>query len=790
MELPKKPDFKKIEKKWQRWWVEKKIFKFNPRSKKPIFSIDTPPVYASAGHLHVGHALHYTQFEFFARYYRMAGYNVYFPPGYDDNGLPTEKYVEEKYGLSKATTTKKEFRELCIKESQKVEEEYTERVYKALGHSYDWDLLYTTISPEAQKVAQTSFVQLYKQGDVYRAEEPTLWCPYHQTALAQAEVEDKQRVTKLYYIKFKLEEGGEVTIATTRPELLPACVGVFVHPKDERYRRLVGKHAIVPLFDLKVPVMIDEKVDPEFGTGIVMICTFGDTTDIEWWKKHKLPLRIVLTKDGKLNELAGPYKGNPIESAREKIVKDLTSQGLLEKSELLEQTVGTCWRCRTPVEFIVTKQWFIRTLKYKDDIIKQARKIRWHPEFFRKRLEDWTRNLSWDWCISRQRFYGVPIPVWYCKACGEPMLPNENELPVDPEEISPSKPCKCGYSDFEPDRDVFDTWMTSSMTPQIACKWLESPQFFKRLFPMSLRPQSHDIIRTWTFYTILKSYLHMKLIPWTDIMIGTYVLDEKGRGMHKSLGNVVWTHELLEKYNVDALRYWVATAGMGEDLPFKEKDLVRGLKVLIKLWNTARFVALHLRELARKPKLRLIDRWILSRLSQTIEEYHRHFRAFEPSKARKILELFFLHEFCDFYLEMVKPRLYRDEGDDAARWTLYQCLLGLLKLWAPFIPHITEELYHLIFKTTEKEESIHISEFPKPQETDERALELGKLAVEAIAAIRKWKTERKLPMSAEIAKLTLCHPKREKLDEVADIIKVTMRIKELNLEKDKLKVKA
>lgn len=794
MALAKKPNFKAIEKKWQKWWDKWKIYKFDPKSKKKLYTIDTPPVYASAGHLHVGHALSYTQFEFFARYFRMAGYNVYFPPGYDDNGLPTEKFVEEKYGISKATTTKAEFRKLCIKESQKVEKEYTDRVYKALGHSYDWDLLYTTISPEAQKVSQTSFIELYKQGDIYRAKEPTLWCPYHQTALAQAEVEDKTRTTKLSYIKFKLVDGKSISIATTRPELLPACVGIFVHPDDKRYKKLVGKSATVPLFGQKVPIMTDKKVDPEFGTGIVMICTFGDSTDIEWWKTHKLPLRIAITKDGKLNELAGKYKGESLESGRKKILQALKAKGLLEKQEDLEQTVGACWRCHNPIEFIVTKQWFIKTLPYKKQIISFAKKVKWHPEFYRKRLEDWTNNLNWDWCISRQRFYGVPMPIWYCKKCEEVILPDLKDLPVDPETSRPKKKCKCGSNQFEPEHDVLDTWMTSSMTPQIASRWLENPKLFKKLFPMTLRPQSHDIIRTWAFYTIFKSFLHMKSIPWTNVAINTYVLDPKGKGMHKSLGNVIWTHEMLGKYNVDALRYWVGTAGIGEDLPFQEKEFDRGTKILIKLWNTARFVELHIRgqtPLINPPtkiKLTIIDRWILSRLAQTIENYHKCFKDYQPSKARKEIEMFFLHEFCDFYLEMVKYRLYGGKQADSARWTLYQCLLGILKLWAPIIPHVTEEIYQTIFRAKEKDKSIHISEFPKPEKVDKKALELGKAAIKAIAAIRKWKADKNMSLGAEIEKLTLYHSKHRELEKIADDIKGTMRIKDLQLKKGKLKV--
>jgi len=497
MQLPKHYEAKEVEAKWQKYWEKEKLYKFDRKSKKPIYSIDVPPPYASAGHLHVGHALHYTQFEIMARYKRMNGFNVYFAPCFDNNGLPTEKYVEEKYKISKKDTTRAEFRKLCRKESAEVEKAYADKVFRALGHSYDWDLLYTTISPEAQKVAQMSFLDLYEKGECYRGEEPTIWCTHHQTALAQAEVEDVQRKTKLNYVNFELADGDQIEIATTRPEFLPMCVGIFVHPDDKRYKKLIGKEAIVPVFGQKVKIRADEKVDKEFGSGIVMVCTFGDNTDIEWWKKHKLDLKMGMTVDGKLNELAGKFKGLSLEQGREEILEELKRENKLVKQEELEQTVGGCWRCKTPVEYLVTKQWFIRTLKHKKELIKQAKKVKWYPSFYFKRFEDWTNNLGWDWIISRQRFYGVPMPVWYCSKCGEFFLPDKKNLPVDPSEDKPKGKCKCGSGDFDPELDVFDTWMTSSMSPEISARWLEKPEQFKKLFPMSLRPQSHDIIRTW-----------------------------------------------------------------------------------------------------------------------------------------------------------------------------------------------------------------------------------------------------------------------------------------------------
>ncbi len=719
-----------------------------------------PPPYASAGHLHVGHALHYTQFEIIARFRRMNNFNVYFAPCFDNNGLPTEKYVEEKLKITKNTISRSEFRKLCLKESKEVEEAYADRVFRALGHSYDWSLLYTTIGQKAQKVAQMSFLDLIEKGDCYRAEEPTIWCTYHQTALAQAEVQDLKRTTKINEILFDLEDGKKITIATTRPEFLSACVGIFVHPDDKRYKNLVGKKAIVPLFNQKVPIMKDEKVDREFGTGIVMICTFGDTTDIEWWKKHKLPLKVCLTEQGKLRN-AGKYNGLNIEEAREEILQDLKKENRLKSQLDLEQTVGSCWRCSTPVEFIVTPQWFIKTLKYKKQLIEQAKKIKWYPEFYLVRYNDWVKNLAWDWCISRQRFFGVPIPVWYCKKCKKIILPDKKELPIDPTSQQPKKKCKCGSSEFIPDQDVFDTWMTSSMSPQIATRWLEKPQSFKKMFPMSLRPQAHDIIRTWAFYTILKSYLHFKQIPWKDIALGTFVLDSKGRGMHKSKGNAIWTEDLLEKFNVDVIRYWVGTATFGEDLPFQEKDLVTGTKFQTKLWNASKFALMHLENypLEKPKKLEEIDLWILTKLSHLIKKSTDLMMHYKIGDSTKLIDNFFWHDFCDNYLEIIKDRLYNPDkrGKEAklsAQYTLYHVLLNTLKLMAPIMPHITEEIYQSYYAKKENKKSIHISAWPKEIIVDKNAEKIGDRFVEIVKQVRKFKAEKNVSLKKEI-KLTL-----------------------------------
>ncbi len=775
-------DFEDIETRWMKRWEEMGLYKHDLDSEKPVFSIDTPPRYAS-GFLHMGHAKNYIEFEIIARAMRSLGYNVFFPVGYDDNGLPTEKYVEEKVGINKREVRREDFINRCKETSAELEEKMTE-VFDRIGMSWDWDTFYQTIDDLSVKTAQKSFLYLYKEGDVYRNSEPTIWCPYHKTALAQAEVEDIERDTTLNYIYFESEDGEKIEIATTRPELLPSCVAVFVHPEDERYKDMVGKIVKVPLFGQEVPLMEGEEVDMEFGSGMVMICTFGDNTDIEMWKKYDLPLRISIDEEGRMNKDADDYEGMTIEEAREKIIEDLKDQELLFDQEGLHQSVGSCWRCDTPVEFIPTLQWFIRTLDYKDELLKLADKIDWYPSYYKHRYKDWVENLKWDWCISRQRYFGVPFPIWYCEECENIIAADEVDLPVDPRTEEPEGyGCdQCGSENLKPEMDVMDTWMTSSMTPQIALRWTEGSEVFEKNYPMTLRPQSHDIIRTWAFYTILKSYLHHGSIPWEEVMISGYVYTKEGEGMSSSRGTGISPEGIIEEYGADCLRYWAAGAGIGDDIVYKKKEVVRGRKILNKIWNASKLVDMHLDKLDKESipeEIEPIDRWIMTKTKEIVDRCEGYYRDYDSSKVRRTISTYFKNEFCDDYLEMVKYRLYDGTKQQSALFTLSETLRAILKVMAPMVPFITEEIYQNLLKE-EGIESIHTSNWPEinTKYIDEEAREKGDVARDITSEIRKWKSDKGIPLNEEIGKVRLV-TEHSGIEAFKDDIKETVKATEL-----------
>jgi len=762
MDIANNYNFEESEQKWQKYWEKNKIYKFNPKSKAEIYSIDTPPPTVS-GKMHIGHGFMYSQMDFVARFQRMIGKNVFYPFGTDDNGLPTERLIEKTKKVKAHYLGRDKFIKLCLETLEKeLRPKYIED-WKRIGISCDWDIFYTTIDKHCQKISQRSFIDLYKEGREYRKEAPTIWCPECRTAIAQVELEDKNLSSQFIDIVFRLEGEKELIIATTRPELLPACVAVFYHPDDKRYRKLKGKKARVPIFNHEVPILPDEKADPEKGTGIVMCCTFGDQTDMEWYFKHNLPLKTAFTEDGKLTDLCGKFKGMKIKEARTAITEELEVQGLLKDKKPIQHPVNVHERCGTEIEILHTKQWFIKYLDLKEEFLKAGKEMNWYPQHMINRYENWIKGLQWDWCISRQRFFGIPFPVWYCKKCDEVILANESQLPVDPLKDKPKiKECpKCGAKEFVPEEDVLDTWATSSLTPQIAASLV--PKMYNKLYPMNLRPQAHDIISFWLFNTVVKSNLHEKKKPWKDIMISGWALDPHGKKMSKSKGNVVEPQTVVEKYGADCLRFWAAGSKLGEDLSYQEKDLVTGKKFINKLWNASKFVSMHLQDYKGKGSAtEETDKWLLSKLNNLVKLSTDSFNSYEYSKVKQETEKFFWQTFCDNYLEIIKDRIYNPDkykkgARESAQFTLHTTLLTIIKLMAPIMPYITEELYQLYYKKQEKTVSIHISEWPKFNKSliDLEAEAAGDLVVYAVTEVRKAKTSQNLSLKAPVKKMTL-----------------------------------
>ena len=785
MNIPKRYDAKEAEKNWQAFWEAKGIYKFNPENNSPLFSLDTPPPTVS-GEMHIGHAMAYIQADTVMRFQRMLGKSIFYPFGFDDNGLATELYVEKKTGRLAEEMSRQEFVELCLKESEIAEKRLHED-WKSLGISPDWDISYRTTDEWCRKTSQRSFIHLYEIGRAYRKYEPTVWCPKCSTAIAQVETEDKTLSSVLYDLTFKVE-GEDLLIATSRPELLPACVSVFYNPTDERYKKYEGKMATVPLFGQEVPIMEDEEADPDSGTGIVMCCTAGDSTDIEWWKTHNLPWISVIDERGRMKEAAGKYAGMYIKKARKAIIEDLAEQGLLKGKEEISHTVNVHERCGTAVEYIMTKQWFIKYLDLKELFLDAGAQLNWYPQYMKSRYDNWVKGLKWDWCISRQRYYGISFPVWYCEECDYVVVAEDKDLPVDPSDATPpiDKCPKCGCDRFKPEQDVLDTWATSSLTPQIATKWKEDDAFFNKIYPMSLRSNGHDIITFWLFNTVVKGLLHENKVPWKDVIINGFVLDPKREKMSKSKGNIIKPKAIIERYSADALRFWACSAKLGEDLPYEEKEIRRGVKMINKLWNASKFTLLHLNGYELKYNgLEIADRWLLSKLNRLIGECTASFNDYEFSTVKKAIENFFWHTFCDVYLEIVKDRLYNPErGEEAkrsAQYTLYVALQAMLKMMAPIMPHITEEIYHAYFAEKENCKSIHISKWPDMDEDaiDEEAEEMGDKAEDVISAVRKYKTLNKKALNAEVSRILInCDNETEKqLEGTCDDLKATLHAK-------------
>ena len=797
--VPDKPALEGLEEKWTRRWEESGVYRFDrSRPRSGVFSIDTPPPTVS-GSLHVGHVFSYTHTDVVARFHRMRGRAVFYPMGWDDNGLPTERRVQnyfgvrcdpslpydpafrppEKPGKQPVPVSRPNFIELCARLTAE-DEKVFEHLWRYLGLSVDWSMTYATIDRRAQRISQLSFLRLLGRGLAYQLEAPTLWDVDFGTAVAQAELEDREQPGAYHRIRFARTDGdGYVEVETTRPELIPACVALVAHPDDERYKPLFERQVITPLFGAKVTVKAHPLADPEKGSGIAMICTFGDVTDVVWWRELSLPVRAIIQSNGTLRPIkwgeAGfesadtaraqllydQLAGLSASKARARSVEQLRETGdLTAEPKPITHAVKFYEKGDRPLEIVTSRQWFIKTMEFRQQLLKRGAELRWHPPYMQGRLENWINGLNGDWCVSRQRFFGVPFPVWYrVRDDGSVdhdarLLPREDQLPVDPSTDLPE-----GFREdqrnqpggFSGDPDVMDTWATSSLTPQIAGRWEEDPDLFSRVFPMDVRPQGHDIIRTWLFSTMLRSELEHGTLPWRNAAISGWVLDPDRKKMSKSKGNVVTPMGLLEEHGSDGVRYWAASGRPGTDTAFDTGQMKVGRRLAIKLLNASKFVLARPEPVG--PVTHILDRGLLTALRELVDDATRALDGFDYARALQTTESFFW-SLCDNYLEMVKSRRYGDHGAEAAgsaNATL-RCALSVLdRLFAPYLPFAAEEVW-----SWWQPGSVHAAAWPDVAEIDrltpadpnaQRALEA---AIGVLGEIRRVKSVEKRPQKARI----------------------------------------
>ena len=769
--LGSKYEFAAVEAKWRRYWDEQGVYCYDPhRPADETFKVDTPPPTVS-GSLHIGHAFSYTHQDLLVRFHRMGGKNVFYPMGWDDNGLPTERRVENYFNVrcdpalpyrenlplqphqsgAPIHLSRANFIEACQRTTAEDELVYKE-MWQRLGLSIDWSKEYATISSAARRVSQTSFLRLMQQGEIYAAEVPLAWDTTFRTAIAQAEMEDREVKGAFHKLRFRVVDGPELLIATTRPELLGACVALVVHPDDPRYQSVVGGTAVTPVFQVPVPIFADRRAVIEKGTGVVMVCTFGDATDVEWWRDHQLPVRQLISESGRIREISlgtpewpsrepeaanravSSLAGLTLDQARTRMVELLREAGdLVGEPEPLVHAVKFYEKGSKPLEIITTRQWFIRLLDKREALLERGRQIQWHPPFMHERYRMWVEGLNQDWCISRQRYFGVPVPVWYHldaegqRIYDQPILPSESQLPIDP--LSDTPP---GYrpeqrnqpGGFTGESDVLDTWATSSLTPQLATGWPDDPARHQALYPMDIRPQSHEIIRTWAFYTIAMSHMHENSIPWKHVVISGWILDPDRKKMSKSKGNVITPVDLLEKYSADGVRYWAARARVGVDTAYDESIFQIGRKLVTKLFNASRFV---FGILGQSRSVRTaeqitheLDRGLVGRLRELITNVTNSYERFDWASGLAEIESFFWSEFCDDYLELIKSRAYRAE-EDQEKASVLACLRlslsVLLRLLAPTLPFVTEEIWQQDFAAEDADaKSIHRARWPSVAE--------------------------------------------------------------------------
>jgi valyl-tRNA synthetase len=815
--VPDKPALEGLETKWQQRWEAERTYAFDRSRPRPeIYAIDTPPPTVS-GALHVGHVFSYTHTDVIARFQRMRGKAVFYPMGWDDNGLPTERRVQNYYGVrcdpslpydpsfrppdnpgkQPVPVSRPNFVELCHRLTTEDEKAF-ERLWRYLGLSVDWSMTYATIDRRSQRVSQLGFVRLLKRGFAYQLEAPTLWDVDFRTAVAQAELEDREREGVYHRVRFDRLDGGGIEIETTRPELLPACVALVAHPDDDRYRPLFGKEVLTPLFRARIPVKAHPLADPDKGSGVAMICTFGDVTDVVWWRELGLPVRAVIQPNGTLKRVTwgepgwesddarsaqahyDQLVGLSVSKARTQIVEQLKhAAALVGEPRPIVHAVKFFEKGDRPLEIITSRQWFIKTLDFREALVRRGRELRWHPEYMRARYENWVNGLTGDWCISRQRFFGVPFPLWYpigpdgAIRFDTPIIPDESRLPLDPSTAVPE-----GYrpdqrdqrNGFSADPDVMDTWATSSLTPQIAARWEEDRDLFTRVFPMDVRPQAHDIIRTWLFSTVLRAHLEHDSLPWTDAAISGWILDPDRKKMSKSKGNVVTPFALLEKHGSDGVRYWAASGRPGADTAFDEKQMLVGRRLAIKLLNASKFVLAKTEP--RGPVTHAIDRGMLTNLAGLVQDATADFADYNYARALERSETFFWF-FCDNYLELVKARRYGDHGSEAAgsaNSALVVALSVLLRLFAPFLPFAAEEVW-----SWWREGSVHRTRWPTPQEIlavsgdeDHRGVIALDVAAMVLGDVRKKKSEEQRPMKTAARRVVV----RDRPDRIAVIADV------------------
>lgn len=718
MERPHEPLLK--EKTWEpafetailKMWEEEGLSRFNEKSRKKFFFIDTPPPYPSGKPWHIGAVAQYTQIDMIARTMRMMGYEVYFPIGIDRNGIPVERYVEREMGVSMAKTPRAEFIEVCSRSLDELESEML-RIMKRTGLSGDFENYYRTDSPQYRALTQATFIDLYRRGLIYEASRPSNYCWECGTTVADAEVDYREVETDLVYMKFGLEGGGEAIIASTRPELLSTCRAVIFNPEDERYLHLEDKRLVVPIYGHVVPVIPHPAARPDFGTGLVMLCSYGDQMDVQLFRELGLEESIAIDMDGRMNEVAGPLRGLRVSDARKKVVELLREGGWLERTERITHSEPVCERSGTPIEIISLREYYLKQLEFRDRVARLSKTMRFHPEMHRQLLMDWINALRIDWPISRRRYYATEIPIWYCAECGEPHLPEPGAYYrpwIDP---APFKRCtRCGSGRFVGEERTLDTWMDSSITALYISGYRRDQALFRRAYPTGIRPQGKDIVRTWLYYSILRCIQLTGKPPFRHVWIGGLGLDERGEKMSKSKGNVLDPAPIIERYGADVFRYWCAQeASLGYDFRISEGRIAAAGRFLTKLWNVARYISQFPQP--RRASLQPSDKWILSEMRRMINGSlggYRDFNFFIPaSRVRDFL----WNTFADHYVEMTKSRAFEGsgggEGARAAWYTLHTCLRNTLIMLAPITPFITEMIWRRLYSG----KSIHLEPFPK-----------------------------------------------------------------------------